>query len=44
VFVFFIMTVAAAAIGHWLGHSGGAVRQRKSINVDQLDTMKGFDF
>jgi NADH-quinone oxidoreductase subunit K len=27
IFVFFILTVAAAEIGHWLGHSGGAVPQ-----------------
>jgi NADH-quinone oxidoreductase subunit K len=41
VFVFFIMTVAAAESAIGLAILVVLFRQRKSINVDQLDTMKG---
>jgi len=41
VFVFFIMTVAAAESAIGLAILVVLFRQRKSINVEQLDTMKG---
>jgi NADH-quinone oxidoreductase subunit K len=41
IFVFFILTVAAAESAIGLAILVVLFRQRKSINVDQLDTMKG---
>jgi len=41
VFVFFILTVAAAESAIGLAILVVIFRQRKSINVEQLDTMKG---
>src|SRR5690606_27799574 len=41
VFVFFIMTVAAAEAAIGLAILVVLFRERKSINVEQLDTMKG---
>ncbi|HEX2494850.1 MAG TPA: NADH-quinone oxidoreductase subunit NuoK [Steroidobacter sp.] len=41
IFVFFIMTVAAAESAIGLAILVVLFRQRKSINVEQLDTMKG---
>lgn len=41
IFVFFIMTVAAAEAAIGLGILVVLFRQRKSINVEELDTMKG---
>ena len=41
VFVFFIMTVAAAESAIGLAILVVLFRERKSINVEQLDTMKG---
>lgn len=41
VFVFFILTVAAAEAAIGLAILVVLFRERKSINVEQLDTMKG---
>jgi len=41
VFVFFIMTVAAAESAIGLAILVVLFRERRSINVDELDTMKG---
>jgi NADH-quinone oxidoreductase subunit K len=41
VFVFFILTVAAAESAIGLAILVVLFRERKSINVEQLDTMKG---
>ena len=41
IFVFFIMTVAAAESAIGLAILVVLFRERKSINVEQLDTMKG---
>jgi NADH-quinone oxidoreductase subunit K len=41
IFVFFIMTVAAAEAAIGLAILVVLFRERKSINVEQLDTMKG---
>ncbi|HVF18238.1 MAG TPA: NADH-quinone oxidoreductase subunit NuoK [Steroidobacteraceae bacterium] len=41
IFVFFIMTVAAAESAIGLAILVVLFRQRKSINVEQLDMMKG---
>jgi NADH-quinone oxidoreductase subunit K len=41
IFVFFILTVAAAESAIGLAILVVLFRQRKSINVEQLDTMKG---
>ena len=41
VFVFFIMTVAAAEAAIGLAILVVLFRNRRSINVDELDTMKG---
>ena len=41
VFVFFILTVAAAESAIGLAILVVVFRQRKSINVEELDTMKG---
>lgn len=41
VFVFFILTVAAAESAIGLAILVVLFRQRKSINVEELDTMKG---
>jgi NADH-quinone oxidoreductase subunit K len=41
IFVFFIMTVAAAESAIGLAILVVLFRQRKSINVEQLDLMKG---
>ncbi len=41
VFVFFILTVAAAESAIGLAILVVLFRERKSINVDQMDTMKG---
>jgi NADH-quinone oxidoreductase subunit K len=41
IFVFFILTVAAAESAIGLAILVVLFRERKSINVEQLDTMKG---
>jgi len=41
VFVFFILTVAAAEAAIGLAILVALFRQKKSINVDTLDTLKG---
>ncbi len=41
VFVFFILTVAAAESAIGLAILGVLFRERKSINVENLDTMRG---
>ena len=41
VFVFFVLTVAAAESAIGLAILVVLFRERKSINVEQLDTMKG---
>jgi NADH-quinone oxidoreductase subunit K len=41
IFVFFIMTVAAAESAIGLAILVVLFRERRSINVEQLDTMKG---
>jgi NADH-quinone oxidoreductase subunit K len=41
VFVFFIMTVAAAESAIGLAILVVLFRERRSIDVDELDTMKG---
>src|ERR1700712_3901256 len=41
IFVFFILTVAAAESAIGLAILVVLFRQRRSINVEQLDTMKG---
>jgi NADH-quinone oxidoreductase subunit K len=41
IFVFFILTVAAAEAAIGLAILVVLFRERKSINVEQLDTMKG---
>jgi NADH-quinone oxidoreductase subunit K len=41
IFVFFIMTVAAAESAIGLAILVVLFRERKSINVEELDTMKG---
>jgi len=41
VFVFFILTVAAAEAAIGLAILVVLFRQRRSINVEELDTMKG---
>src|SRR6187455_2370202 len=41
VFVFFIMTVAAAEAAIGLAILVVLFRERKNINIEQLDTMKG---
>ena len=41
VFVFFILTVAAAEAAIGLAILVGLFRNRRSINVQELDTMKG---
>ncbi len=41
VFVFFILTVAAAEAAIGLGILVVLFRSRKTINVEELDTMKG---
>ncbi len=41
VFVFFILTVAAAEAAIWLAILVVLFRNRQTINVDDLDTMKG---
>ncbi len=41
IFVFFILTVAAAESAIGLAILVVLFRERRSINVDQLDTMKG---
>jgi NADH-quinone oxidoreductase subunit K len=41
IFVFFILTVAAAEAAIGLAILVVLFRQRRSINVEELDTMKG---
>jgi NADH-quinone oxidoreductase subunit K len=41
IFVFFILTVAAAESAIGLAILVVLFRERKSINVEELDTMKG---
>ena len=41
VFVFFILTVAAAEVAVGLAIIGALFRKRQTIQVDQLNTLKG---
>jgi NADH-quinone oxidoreductase subunit K len=41
VFVFFILTVAAAEVGHRPGDPGVLFRNRRTINVAEIDSLKG---